>query len=106
MDKAIDNPMADHKEYLPPTQSQNTNMLAGSIPNLVTSFSLVESAAKCFLIWASSRADCRNHSLAVCALVMVSCVVKVLEAIRKSVSSGVIFLKVSSIWVPSTLETK
>ena len=40
------------------------------------------------------------------ALVMVSCVVKVLEAMTKRVLSGSHFLRVSAMWVPSMLETK
>ena len=36
MFKAIVIPMADHRLYLPPTQSQNSNIFASSMPNLVT----------------------------------------------------------------------
>ena len=63
-------------------------MLAVSMPNFATSLALVESATKCFATAASSGADCRSQSLAVCALVRVSCVVKVLEATMNSVVSG------------------
>ena len=38
--------MAESMEYRPPTQSQNSNMLAGSIPNFVTPSVLVETATK------------------------------------------------------------
>lgn len=48
----MDNPMADQKEYRPPTQSQNLNMLAESIPNSTTAFVLVDKATKCFAICA------------------------------------------------------
>lgn len=40
------------------------------------------------------------------ALVMVSCVVNVLEAMTKRVLSGSHFLRASAMWVPSMLETK
>ena len=43
---------------------------------------------------------------AVCALVMVSCVVKVFEATMKSVVSGSTRFSTSLMCVPSTLETK
>ena len=97
MVSAMDKPIALHKEYLPPTQSQNSNILALSIPNAVTDFSLVLSAAKCLAMEASSAPDFKNHSLAVCALVMVSCVVNVLDATKKRVSSGFTFFSVSII---------
>ena len=40
-------PIADHNEYRPPTQSQNLNILAASIPKAVTAGVLVERATKC-----------------------------------------------------------
>ena len=46
MVNAMDNPIALHKLYLPPTQSQNTNMFSGAIPNFTTAVSLVLRAAK------------------------------------------------------------
>ncbi len=64
--------MADHREYLPPTQSQNLNMLSGSIPNSVTAASLVDSATKFLATADSLPALARNHSFADRALVMVS----------------------------------
>ena len=48
----------------------------------------------------------RNHSLAVCAFVRVSCVVNVFDAIMKSVVSGFRCFSVSAICVPSTFDTK
>ena len=48
----------------------------------------------------------KNHSRAVWALVMVSWVVKVLEATMKRVVSGFTRRRASAIWVPSTFETK
>ena len=58
-----------------------------SIPNLVTSDSLVDKATKCFAI-SDSLPLCKNQDFAVLAFVVVSAVVKVLEAMRKSVVSG------------------
>lgn len=48
----------------------------------------------------------RNHSLAVSALVIVSWVVKVLEAMMKRVVSGQSFFVISAMCVPSTLLQK
>ena len=56
-------PIAESKEYRPPTQSQNPNMFAGSIPNSVTSASFVDTATKCFAMAASSPSD-RERPLA------------------------------------------
>lgn len=49
---------------------------------------------------------CRNHSRAVCALSIVSWVVKVFDAMMNSVVSGDFCFSVSTMCVPSTLETK
>mmetsp|Transcript_8986 Transcript_8986/g.14415 ORF Transcript_8986/g.14415 Transcript_8986/m.14415 type:complete len:228 (-) Transcript_8986:409-1092(-) len=107
IDKAIGVPMALQREYRPPTQSQKPNMLLVSIPNLDTASALVERAAKCLAMDASSPLKAFNtHALAVPALVMVSWVVNVLEAMRKRVVSGSQLFKISEIWVPSTLEQK
>ena len=106
MKTAIGSPIALHREYRPPTQSQNANMFFVSMPNFVTSFSLVERATKCLATCFTSPAVFRNHSLAVVALVIVSCVVNVLLATIQSVVSGWSFLIVSATWVPSTFDTK
>ena len=63
------------------------------MPNLLTSFH-----------WCLTQQNAQQHAFIFgmfkktmhgqCALVMVSCVVNVLDAIRKSVSSGVIFFNV------------
>ncbi|KAH3669770.1 hypothetical protein OGATHE_002582 [Ogataea polymorpha] len=98
--------MADHTEYLPPTQFSKPNMFLVSIPNLATSEALVLKATKCFTMWASSFALCKNQFFAVFALAQVSAVVKVFEAIRNNVVSALHFFKVSAMWVPSTLDTK
>ena len=81
-------------------------MLFVSIPNSATALPLVESAAKCFATALLSFADANNQSRAEFALVMVSCVVKVLDATKKSVVSGLTFFNASAMCVPSTFETK
>ncbi len=68
MKTAMDRPMADQSEYRPPTQSQNSNMFCLSMPNLVTSFSLVERATKCLATAAGSLAVGQEPSLAVCGV--------------------------------------
>src|ERR1700690_1396994 len=103
MISAIERPIALQREYLPPTQSQKTNIFERAIPNFTTSVSFVDNATKCLAICAGSKADFKNHPRAEWGLVMVSCVVNVFEAIRKRVSSGFIFLSVSTICVASTL---
>ena len=92
----MDNPMALVNEYLPPTQSQKMNIFSASIPKSVTAFSLVDNAIKCFATYLLSFAEFKNQSLAEKALVMVSCVVKVFDATRNNVSSGLSFLSVST----------
>lgn len=67
----MERPMALHKLYLPPTQSQNGNMLFKSMPNCETFSELVDKATKCFETASacfSSGMDFRNHFLAECAL--------------------------------------
>ncbi len=81
-------------------------MLSLSMPNASTFSALVESATKCFETCFLSFTCLINHSLADRALVMVSCVVKVFEAIKKRVVSGSSPFRVSRICVPSTFETK
>src|SRR5690606_39617658 len=102
----MDSPIADHKEYRPPTQSQNSNIFLVSIPKAATPCSFVLSAAKCFATSASSAPDFKNQSFADLAFAIVSCVVKVLDAIRNNVVSGYNTFNVSAICVPSTLDTK
>ena len=102
----VDNPIAESIEYRPPTQSQKPNMFAVSIPNFATSCTLVETATK----WSATarRFDNRftTHSLALCALVIVSCVVNVLDDTMNSVSSGLRSRVASAKSVPSTFDTK
>ena len=103
---AIDIPMADERLYLPPTQFQNWNIFRSSMPNSVTPGMLVDSAMKCLATSLCCAPLPKNQSLAVCAFRIVSCVVNDLLAIMNRVVSGFTFLRVSAIWVPSTLETK
>src|SRR5690606_4579869 len=104
--KAMDRPIADHKEYRPPTQSQNSNMFLVSIPKAATPFSLVLSAAKCLATSLASAPAFKNQSFADVAFAMVSCVVNVLEAITNNVVCGFKPFNVSAICVPSTFDTK
>ena len=81
-------------------------MFAGSIPNLRTSASAVETATKC-LVTARSSPSARTHQRrAVCAFVSVSSVVNVFEATTKSVSAGSRSRVDSTKSAPSTLDTK
>mmetsp|Transcript_12914 Transcript_12914/g.42943 ORF Transcript_12914/g.42943 Transcript_12914/m.42943 type:complete len:298 (+) Transcript_12914:781-1674(+) len=108
IERAIEVPIADQDEYRPPTQSQKPNMLfCSSMPNSFTALPLVESAAKCFAMAAlSPPSSASSQDLAELALVIVSCVVKVLDAIRKSVVSASSAFVTSAMCVPSTFETK
>src|ERR1700757_5272944 len=81
---AIDKPIEDQREYRPPTQSQKTNMFSAAIPKAVTSFALVDTATKCLATSPLPFDFSRNHFFADSALVIVSCVVNVLEAMMNS----------------------
>jgi hypothetical protein len=82
-------------------------MLAVSMPNLATSSALVETATKCLAMARSSPfRPVSSQSRALCALVMVSSVVKVLEEMMNNVSAGSRSHTASAKSVPSTLETK
>ena len=81
--------------------------VGGVDAELVTSLALVETATKCLATaFSSPPSPASDQSRAVWALVMVSCVVKVLEATMKRVSRGRGRWTASAKWVPSTLETK
>ncbi len=106
MASIVESPIAESIEYRPPTQSQNSNMLAVSIPNFATPSALVETATKCLATDDSSPPKpATDQSRAVCALVIVSSVVNVLEEMTKSVSDGSRSRTASAKSVPSTLET-
>ena len=81
-------------------------MFAGEMPNSATSFAAVESATKCFATAALSPSALTSQSFAASALDIVSCVVKVLDAVMKRVSLALTARSVSAMWVESTLETK
>ncbi len=82
-----DRPIAEPTEYRPPTQSQNPNMFAGSIPNSATLVALVDTATKCAATASSPRAATSQRRAAV-ALVSVSMVVNVFDATTNSVRAG------------------
>src|SRR3569623_1548113 len=63
-------------------------MLAVSMPTSATALALVESATKCWAMAASSCACSRNQARAECALVSVSWVVNVLEAMMNREVAG------------------
>src|SRR5271157_2688090 len=86
--------------------SQNSNMFEASMPNFVTSCALVDSATKCRATAAGSFKVPRTQSRAVCALVIVSRVVKVFEATMNKDSAGSRSRVASKKSVPSMLETK
>ena len=102
----VDSPIAESIEYRPPTQSQNSNMFAVSMPKLATSPALVETATKCLATAAGSFKVFSAQSRAVCALVIVSRVVNVLDEMMNSVSAASRSWVASAKSVPSTLETK
>ena len=85
-----------------------------SMPNAATSFAAVETATKCLATAASAAAFLRpafwasamNQALAASALDIVSCVVKVLDAMMNKVSFAFTARSVSARCVESTLETK
>src|ERR1041385_6664384 len=89
MVQTIDKPIEDQREYLPPTQSQNTNMFSGAIPKAATSLALVETATKCFATSPLPPDFSKNHFLADSAFVIVSCVVNVFEAMMNKVVSEI-----------------
>mmetsp|Transcript_11678 Transcript_11678/g.17487 ORF Transcript_11678/g.17487 Transcript_11678/m.17487 type:complete len:209 (+) Transcript_11678:1227-1853(+) len=81
-------------------------MFFTSMPNSETALPLVDSAAKCFATAAGSLRFSSSHAFADAAFVIVSCVVNVLEAMRKRVVSASTSFSTSAMCVPSTLETK
>ena len=81
-------------------------MLAGSMPNSRTPASLVDTATKWRAIAVSSPSAASVQSRALCALVMVSSVVKVFDETMNSVSAGSRSRVASEKSTPSTFETK
>ena len=76
------------------------------MPKAATRSALVETATKWSATAAVSPRAATSQSRALWALVMVSWVVKVLEATTNRVVAGSRWRMVSARWVPSTLETK
>ena len=68
----VNRPIAESIEYRPPTQSQNSNMFAVSIPNSATRSAFVETATKCLAIAAGSPSWPSTQSRAEVAFVNVS----------------------------------
>ena len=81
-------------------------MLSVSMPNDETSSAFVETATKCLATAAPSPSAASDHSRALRALVIVSSVVNVFDAITNSVSAGSRSCVFSMKSVASTLETK
>ena len=103
----VDRPIAESIEYRPPTQSQNPNMFAVSMPKAETFSAFVETATKCFATALASPPSLpSSQSRALCALVIVSSVVKVFDDTMKSVSAGSRSRVASTKSMPSTFETK
>jgi tRNA A37 threonylcarbamoyladenosine synthetase subunit TsaC/SUA5/YrdC len=102
----VDSPMAESIEYRPPTQSQNPNMLAVSMPNADTFSALVDTATKWFATASGDPSADTIHSLADSALVSVSSVPNVFEEMMNRVSSGDRSRTASTKSVESTLDTK
>ena len=79
-------------------------------PNFAVASRLVETAAKCCCTAASTAPDRRSpvssHSRAECALVRVSCVVKVFDETTNRVVWGFRPESVAARWAPSMFETK
>ena len=103
----VDRPMAESIEYRPPTQSQNPNMLAVSIPNSDTRSAFGGNGHEVL----GDRPTCRlaelsTQSRAEVALVRVSSVPKVFDDTMNRVSSADRSLVASTKSVESTLETK
>ena len=84
MATAIGNPMADHSEKRPPTQSQKPKVVV--MPKAAAASTCVVVATKCLAMSVPPSAS--NHARASCALAMVSWVAKVLLATMNSVSAG------------------
>ena len=82
-------------------------MFAGSMPNFATSAALVDTATKCRATAASSPpSPASDQARALCALVIVSTVVKVFEETMNSVSAGSRSRTASAKSVASTFDTK
>ncbi len=81
-------------------------MLAVSMPNSATFSAFVDRATKCLATAASSPREASSQARAAVALVIVSIVVKVFDAMTNSVSAGSRSRTASCRSAPSTFETK
>jgi hypothetical protein len=82
-------------------------MLAVSMPNSETLVALVDTATKCFATASVlPPRPASDQARALCALVIVSSVVKVFDEMMNSVSAGSRSCVASAKSVPSTFETK
>src|SRR3989304_7319679 len=86
IEAATGKPMADHTEYLPPTQSHIWNIRSGGIPSFIASAGFAVTATKCSET--SRQPLSRSHCCARRALAIVSCVAKDLEDTMNKVVSG------------------
>ena len=102
----VESPMAESIEYRPPTQSQNPNMLAVSMPNACTLSAVVDTATKWLATASSVPSAETTQSRAECALDSVSSVPNVFEEMMKRVSSGLRSRVASTKSVESTFDMK
>ena len=98
-----DSPIGPQTEYRPPTQFSKPNTCSGGMPKLSVLSVAELSAANCA---AGSPPPSVIHARAVRAFVIVSIVVKVLEATITSVRRGSRVRSTSETWAPSTFDTK
>ena len=101
----VDSPIAESIEYRPPTQSQNPNMFAVSIPNALTRSAFVETATKWLATASAEPSADTTQSRAELALARVSSVPNVLDEMMNSVSSAARSRTASAKSVESTLDT-
>ena len=105
-ESATGRPIADHTEYLPPTQSQTGKTLSSATPKLIAPFLLLVIAMKCFSIATGASEASKSHFFAIAAFSAVSGVLNDFEATIKIVVSGLSSLITSSKCEGSTFDTK
>ena len=102
----IGKPTDDHKEYLPPTQSQIGKILFSSIPNSFAFLVLAVTPKKCFFRLCLLLDLSLNQFLQTFAFFSVSIVPKDFDEIIKIDSSGSISSNTSERLLGSTLDIK
>ena len=102
----IGKPTDDHKEYLPPTQSQIGKILFSSIPNSFAFFVFAVTPKKCFFRFWLFLDLSLNQFLQIFAFFSVSIVPKDFDEIIKIDSSGLILSNTSERLLGSTLDIK